>query len=127
MRNWPPWPPRPHLAIARRVGAQVARRCWWWRGTTPTGCAPRPPSPCCAAPPPGGLLGKTIRHRLNRGGDRDANNALWTIAMTRLSCDERTQRYLARRTAEGKSKWRSSAVSLVEYSCCDLHAAGRAR
>jgi transposase len=48
--------------------------------------------------------GKTVRHRLNRGGDRDANNALWTIAMTRLSCDERTQRYLDRRTAEGKSK-----------------------
>ena len=58
----------------------------------------------CGSSPLEASSGKTVRHRLNRGGDRDANNALWTIAMVRLSCDERTQRYLARRTAEGKSK-----------------------
>ncbi|MHB8325800.1 MAG: IS110 family transposase, partial [Candidatus Dormibacteria bacterium] len=42
--------------------------------------------------------------RLNRGGDRIANNALWRIVMTRLICDERTQEYVARRTQEGHSK-----------------------
>ena len=47
--------------------------------------------------------GKHIRHRLNRGGDRDANNALWRIAMTRMSHDPRTQAYVARRTQEGKT------------------------
>jgi transposase len=48
--------------------------------------------------------GKQLRHRLNRGGDRQANSALWTIAMTRLAHDPRTKAYLARRTAEGKTK-----------------------
>jgi transposase len=48
--------------------------------------------------------GQTRRHRLNRGGNRQANNALWTIAMTRLAFDERTKTYAARRTAEGLSK-----------------------
>jgi len=39
-----------------------------------------------------------------RGGDRIANNALWRIVMVRLTCDPRTQAYVARRTAEGVSK-----------------------
>ncbi|MBT2273595.1 IS110 family transposase [Rhodococcus enclensis] len=47
--------------------------------------------------------GKHTRHRLNRGGDRQANNALWRIAMVRSSSDERTRAYVSRRTAEGKS------------------------
>jgi hypothetical protein len=48
--------------------------------------------------------GKVTRHRLNRGGDRQANHALWRIVLTRMSCDEPTKVYVARRTAEGKSK-----------------------
>jgi transposase len=44
------------------------------------------------------------RHRLNTGGNRQANNALWRIVVTRLRIDERTKQYLARRTAEGKTK-----------------------
>jgi transposase len=48
--------------------------------------------------------GKTHRHRLNRGGNRQANNALWTIVMTRLASDDRTKTYMKRRTAEGLSK-----------------------
>jgi len=47
--------------------------------------------------------GKTVRHRLNRGGNRSANNALWTIAMVRMRSDPRTRAYVARRTEEGKS------------------------
>jgi len=35
--------------------------------------------------------GKTNRHRLNRGGDLNANAALWRIAVVRLSCDQRTR------------------------------------
>ena len=45
--------------------------------------------------------GTTIRHRLNRGGDRAANNALWTMSMVRMRSDPRTRAYVARRTAEG--------------------------
>jgi transposase len=44
-----------------------------------------------------------LGHRLNRGGNRAANNALWTIAMVRMRSDPRTQIYVARRTSEGKS------------------------
>ncbi|MFD3855619.1 IS110 family transposase, partial [Streptomyces cyaneofuscatus] len=44
------------------------------------------------------------RHRLNRGGDRAANNALHTIVLTRTRFDERTRTYVERRTKEGLSK-----------------------
>ena len=47
--------------------------------------------------------GKQRRHRLNPGGDRQANSALWRIAVTRMSHDPRTKAYVARRTAEGKT------------------------
>jgi transposase len=58
----------------------------------------------CGASPVDASSGKQLRHRLNRGGDRQANSALWTIAMTRLAHDPRTKAYAARRTAEGKTK-----------------------
>jgi transposase len=48
--------------------------------------------------------GRQQRHRLNRGGDRQANSALWRIAVTRIRCDPRTQAYYARRVAEGKTR-----------------------
>lgn len=47
--------------------------------------------------------GKQRRHRLNRGGDRQANSALWRIVFTRMSHDSRTKAYVAKRTAEGKT------------------------
>ncbi len=48
--------------------------------------------------------GKTERQRLNRSGDRQANSALYMLALSRLSRDARTQAYVRRRTAEGKTK-----------------------
>jgi transposase len=57
---------------------------------------------CGVAPLPASS-GKTVRHRLNRGGDRQANQALWRIVMVRLSCEPRTRAYAARRRAEGLS------------------------
>jgi transposase len=48
--------------------------------------------------------GQTIRHRLSRGGDRQANNAIHTIALTRARCDPETRAYLDRRIADGKTK-----------------------
>jgi transposase len=47
--------------------------------------------------------GQTIRHRLNRGGDRQLNCALHTIVLTRLKHDPATRAYAARRQAEGKT------------------------
>ena len=58
----------------------------------------------CGACPVEASSGKTVRHRLNRGGHRQANSALWRIAMTRLSHEQRTKAYMARRTSEGLSK-----------------------
>jgi transposase len=48
--------------------------------------------------------GKTSRHRLNRGGDRAANNALWVIAHVRTISDPRTRAFVAKRTATGNSR-----------------------
>lgn len=49
--------------------------------------------------------GKTAgRYRLNRGGNRQANNALWRIVLVRMGTEQRTKNYLARRTTEGMSK-----------------------
>ncbi len=48
--------------------------------------------------------GRTDRHRLNYGGDRDANRALHMIAVCRLRYCERTRAYAERRTEEGKTK-----------------------
>jgi transposase len=58
---------------------------------------------CGTAPIPASS-GKVTRWRLNRGGDRQANRALWGVVITRLRNDPRTQAYMARRLAEGRSK-----------------------
>ena len=58
----------------------------------------------CGVSPVEASSGKVVRHRLNRGGNRDANRALHMICVVRMGCDRRTREYLARRTAQGKSK-----------------------
>jgi transposase len=58
----------------------------------------------CGVSPIEASSGKVVRHRLNRGGNRDANRALYMICLARMRRDRRTQEYVARRTAEGKSK-----------------------
>lgn len=59
---------------------------------------------CGVAPLPATSGMKTNRHRLNRGGDRQANQALWRIVTTRMALDPRTRDYVERRTKEGLSK-----------------------
>lgn len=58
----------------------------------------------CGASPVQASSRKVVRHRLNPGGNRDANRALHVVALNRLRRDPRTQKYVARRTSEGKSK-----------------------
>lgn len=55
----------------------------------------------CGVSPVPASSGMTIRHRLNRGGDRAANSALHIIAIGRLRTDQKTKDYVARRIAEG--------------------------
>ena len=57
----------------------------------------------CGASPIDASSGKQQRHRLNRGGDRQANQALWRVVMVRMTCDPRTREYIARRRTEGKT------------------------
>jgi transposase len=57
----------------------------------------------CGSSPVQASSGKTVRHRLNRGGDRQANAALHRIVIVRLRWHQPTRHYRARRTAEGKT------------------------
>jgi transposase len=57
----------------------------------------------CGASPLEASTGKTQRHRLNRGGTRDTNNALWTVTLIRMRNNPRTRRYADKRINEGNS------------------------
>lgn len=58
----------------------------------------------CGVSPVDRSSGRHRNHSLNRGGNRDANRALWRIALVRMSCDPDTRAYVERRTKDGKSK-----------------------
>jgi transposase len=64
--------------------------------------------------------GKTVRYRLNRGGDRQANNAIHTIAIIRAKHDPETRAYLDRRVREGKTK-REALRSLKRHISRELY------
>jgi len=74
---------------------------------------------CGVAPIPASS-GRTQRHRLNRGGDRQANRALFTIALVRMGRDPRTQAYVQKRTKEGLSKLEIMRC-LKRYIARDIH------
>ncbi len=57
----------------------------------------------CGVSPVEASSGRVTRHRLNQGGNRQGNHALWRIAMVRLTCDPDTKAYATRRRAEGKT------------------------
>ena len=58
----------------------------------------------CGVSPLDASSGKQHRHRLNRGGDRQVNSALWHIVFTRMVNDPRTKHYIERRIKEGRTK-----------------------
>ena len=76
----------------------------------------------CGVNPIPASSGRTNRHRLNRGGDRQANAALYRIVLVRLSHDPRTQAYMRRRTAEGMSK-RDVIRCLKRYVAREVYSA----
>ena len=65
---------------------------------------------CGVAPIPASS-GKSVRHRLNRHGNRDANRAPYVIALCRMSRDERTRAYVTKRTPRARPRSRSSVAS----------------
>lgn len=87
------------------VGPDVAAKLIVVAGDNPDRCATEASfAALCGVSPIPASSGKTTRHRLNRGGDRQANNALWTVAFVRLRFHDETQAYAARRTAEGLTR-----------------------
>ena len=94
----------PALLGARGVGPEVAAALLTAAGDNPERMRTEASfAALCGASPVEASSGKTTRHRLNQGGNRDANNALWRIVMVRLTCDPDTKTYRDRRRAEGKS------------------------
>jgi transposase len=74
----------------------------------------------CGVSPLQASSGKVTRHRLNRGGDRQANRALWTIVITRLASDPETQAYMERRMKDGRSK-REAIRMLKRYVAREVY------
>ncbi|MGB8436583.1 MAG: IS110 family transposase [Burkholderiales bacterium] len=94
----------PRLLARFGVGPQTAATLLVTAGDNPTRLRNEAAlAALCGVSPLDASSGKMHRHRLNRGGQRQANNALWTIAMVRMRSDARTREYVARRTREGLS------------------------
>lgn len=95
----------PRLLALPGVGVEVAGQLLTTAGDNPDRLHSEAAfAHLCGVAPIPASSGRIHRHRLNRGGDRAANNALHTIALSRLRYDPRTHAYTARRTKEGLSK-----------------------
>lgn len=77
---------------------------------------------CGASPRPTGSGKTSNRHRLNRGGDRAANAALYRVAIVRMRYDPRTRAYVDRRTKQGKTK-REIIRCLKRYIAREIYTA----
>ena len=76
----------------------------------------------CGVSPLDASSGKQERHRLNRGGDRQANSALWHIVFTRMVNDPRTKHYIERRMKDGRTK-KEAIRCLKRYVAREVFAA----
>jgi transposase len=95
----------PDLVALRGVGVDVAGALLVAAGDNPERLERETSfAALCGVSPIDASSGKQRRHRLNRGGNRDANRALWVIALVRLRSDGRTREYVERRTKQGLSK-----------------------
>jgi transposase len=114
----------PKLLARQGVGIDVAAALLIAAGDNPTRMKSENSFAAMAgvSPLPEGS-GKTDgKHRLNTGGNRDANNALWRIVLTRMQHDSRTKEYVARRTAQGKDK-KYVMRALKRYVAREVYAA----
>lgn len=94
----------PALMGALGVRAEVAATLLVAAGDNPERMhSPAAFAALCGASPVEASSGKIVRHRVNTGGNRQANNALWRIVMVRLSCCPRTQAFAVQRRSEGKT------------------------
>ena len=95
----------PALVARLGIGAECASALLIAAGDNPDRLRNEPTfAHLCGAAPLDASSGKQERHRLNRGGDRQANAALWRIVITRMVYDPRTRIYMDRRLKEGLTK-----------------------
>jgi transposase len=95
----------PRLAAANGVGTDVAGQLLVTAGDNHDRLTSEAAfAMLCGAAPIPASSGKTNRHRLNRGDDRQVNKALYQVVICRLRWDPRTRAYMERRTKEGFSK-----------------------
>jgi transposase len=98
-------PYAPALMALRGVGVQTAAILVVAAGDNPERVRTEAAwAHLCGVAPIEASSGKVTRHRLDRGGNRQANKALWTIVMVRMSSDAQTRAYVERRTKDGRSK-----------------------
>ncbi|TDD25587.1 IS110 family transposase [Actinomadura sp. KC06] len=96
---------RPDLLTIIGVGPEIAAQLLITCGDNPDRLTSADAfATLCGAAPVPASSGKTNRHRLSRGGDRQANRALFLIVLSRMAWCPRTKAYITRRTSEGKSK-----------------------
>jgi len=94
----------PHLLATKGVGVDVAAKLVVTAGSNPERLKTAEQfKALCGVSPVNASSGKTQRHRLNQGGNRQANNALYTIAITRLAHDPETQQYATKQKQKGKT------------------------
>lgn len=92
----------PALAAAKGIGVITAAQLLVTAGDNPERLRSEAAfAALCGASPIPASSGKTTRHRLNRGGDRQANAALHRIALVRMTYERRTRDYVAKKRAEG--------------------------
>lgn len=95
----------PELLALRGVGVEVASTLLVAAGDNPQRLDHEASfAALCGVSPVDASSGRQHRHRLNRGGNRDANRALWVITLVRMRCDARTKAYVEKRTKEGLAK-----------------------
>ena len=94
----------PDLLEVYGVGFDVAAKLLIAAGDNPHRIRSEPAwAHLCGVAPIPTSSGKNQRHRLNRGGNRQANSAIYRIMMTRMAHDQATRDYIARRTTDGKT------------------------
>lgn len=95
----------PAMVAAFGIGPDTAAEMLIVAGDNPERIRSEPAwAKLCGVSPVPASSGKTSRHRLNRGGHRQANSALYRTVIVRMRFHQPTIDYLARRTAEGKTK-----------------------
>jgi transposase len=110
----------PMLCDLTGVGTEVASQLLVTVGDNPDRIGSEAQFAALVVVAPIPASGKITRHRLSRGGDRNANHALYQVVLVRMASCQRTKDYVAKRTAEGKSK-REIMRCLKRYAAREIY------